>query len=460
MHRLRTRFTAACVLCDCQRTPYWGSVNRMPTQFPKPPLPIAGALIASLLFAAAGRAADAGPDEAMADAGHAMSMPGMYGPYGMTRESSGTSWQPESADMEGLHRMSGAWMTMASGQLSGIYTHQGGPRGGEQVFNESMAMVMARRALDDGAIGLRAMASFEPLMGPRGYPLLFQTGESANGIDPLIDRQHPHNLLLEVAASYSRTLGSAGSVFLYGGPVAEPALGPPAFMHRFSSEDNPEAPLSHHWLDSTHVAFGVVTAGLVQGAWKLEASAFNGREPDQHRYDVQLRGLDSGSVRVSFNPNAHWALQVSAGRLASPEQLEPEVAVRRTTISAMHDAHVGDVHWQATVAVGRNSPTGHHATTAAIADAAVHFRDRHTLFMRVERTEKDELFAAGHEPAGGTPTVSKLSVGYVLDLLTVGHVAFGIGGVASAHWIPAELVPSYGERPSSYTLFVRAKLVR
>lgn len=419
------------------------------------------ALTACVLLSGTAHAAGSDPDAAaaMTGSGTGMSMAGLYGPYGMTREASGTSWQPEGADLEGLHRMSGAWMIMAAGQLSGLYTHQGGPRGSDQTFNESMAMVMARRALDDGAIGLRAMASLEPLMGPRGYPLLFQTGETANGTDPLVDRQHPHNLLLEVAASYSRTFGSTGSVFLYGGPVAEPALGPPAFMHRFSSEDNPEAPLSHHWIDSTHVAFGVVTAGVVRGSWKLEASAFNGREPDQHRYGVQFRGLDSGSVRLSFNPDAHWALQVSTGRLASPEQLEPEVAVRRTTVSAIHDAHFGDAHWQATVALGRNSPTGRPATTAAIGDAALHFRDRHTVFLRFEHAEKDELFAAGAEPAGPTPTVSKFSIGYVLDVATVGPVAIGIGGVASAHWIPAALVPAYGERPSSYTLFLRAKLV-
>jgi len=419
-------------------------------------------MLASLLTVGAVRPVIAdpvpGPDGLLPEPG--MSMQGLYGPYGMTRESSGTSWQPESADMEGLHRMAGPWTTMAAGQLSGIYTHQGGARGGDQAFNESMAMVMARRALDDGAIGLRAMASLEPLMGPRGYPLLFQTGETANGIDPLVDRQHPHNLLLEVAASYSRTLGPNSSLFIYGGPIAEPALGPPAFMHRFSSEDNPEAPISHHWIDSTHVAFGVVTAGAVRGVWKMEASAFNGREPDQHRYGVQFRGFDSGSVRLSFNPNEHWALQASAGRLASPEQLEPSVAVRRTTISAIHDDRLGDAHWQATIAVGRNTPTGRSTTTAAIADATVHFGERRSVFMRYERAEKDELFSAGTEPALPTPAISKLSLGYVVDIVTVGHVAIGLGGVVSAHWIPADLVPAYGERPSSYTLFLRAKLVR
>ena len=266
-----------------------------------------------------------------------MVMPGLFGPYATQRESSGTSWQPDGSEMDGIHRMAGPWMTMLHGQLQGTYTHQRGPRGGSEAFNESSAMFQARRSLAEGALGLRAMASLEPLMGPRGYPLLFQPGETANGIDPLIDRQHPYNLVLELAASYSRNLGAYGSVFLYGGPVAEPALGPPAFMHRFSSEDNPEAPISHHWLDSTHAAFGVATAGAVWRDWKIEASAFNGREPNQHRYEIQLRSFDSASVRVSFNPGEHWALQASTGRLASPEQLEPATAVRRTTVSAMHD---------------------------------------------------------------------------------------------------------------------------
>src|SRR5580765_3870890 len=150
-----------------------------------------------------------------------------------------------------------------------------------------MGMAMARRTLGPGSLGLRSMISVEPAtIGKVGYPLLLQTGETADGRAPLIDRQHPHDFFMELAASYSHRLSEHSSLFAYVGLPGEPALGPPAFMHRFSGEDNPEAPISHHWLDSTHIAFGVVTVGYVLGGLKIEGSVFRGREPDQSRYNI------------------------------------------------------------------------------------------------------------------------------------------------------------------------------
>ena len=388
-----------------------------------------------------------------------MSMPGLYGPYLMTREASGTSWQPDSAVMAGVQSMSGPWMTMVHGTLAGVYSHQGGPRGDSQTFNESMLMLMARRAIGEDALSVRVMASLEPLMGPRGYPLLFQTGETANGRDPLIDRQHPHNLLMEVAGSYSKTLSSASSVFIYGGPDGEPALGPPAYMHRASSEDNPDAPLAHHWLDATHIAFGVVTAGVVWRSLKLEGSAFNGREPNEHRYSVQFRAFDSSSVRLSYNPTAHWSFQVSTGRLASPEQLEPATSVRRTTASAAYDRSFNTAHWQTTVAWGRDAPTGRRATDAYLLDSAVRVGRRHTVFGRFEHVVKDELFTPGDPLFGHAFAIRKASVGYVFDFAETGHLRFGIGGVFSQQWTSTALDPAYGADPTGYSLYVRAKLV-
>src|SRR5919201_229062 len=169
---------------------------------------------------------------------------------------------------------------MTHGFANLIYDRQGGPRGGSKTFSTSMLMVMGQRDVgENGTLGARAMVSADPLMGKRGYPLLLQTGESANA-QPLIDRQHPHDLFMELAASYSYPLGERSSAFIYAGLPGEPALGPPASMHRFSGEDNPEAPISHHWLDSTHITYGVVTLGYVYDQMKIEGSLFRGREPD------------------------------------------------------------------------------------------------------------------------------------------------------------------------------------
>jgi hypothetical protein len=385
-------------------------------------------------------------------------MSGLYGHYDMTRESSGTSWQPDSTPMEGIHGMQGAWMTMLHGFVDAIYDEQGGPRGSSQTFSTSMLMLMARRELEAGAFGVRLMVSGEPLMGASGYPLLFQTGETADGRVPLIDRQHPHNLLMETAATYSRDLAPGSSVFVYAGPAGEPALGPSTFMHRLSGMDNPEAPITHHWLDSTHVTFGVVTAGYVWRQFKLETSAFNGREPDEHRYDVELRSPDSYSTRLSWNPSRDWSMQVSTGRLASPEQLEPGVAVHRTTASVSYNAPFPGEWWQTTLAWGHNSPSQGTASSGWLLESALKLTSAQTLFGRAERVAKDELFLAGAPLAGETSTVEKLSLGYIYDFLERGALSIGIGGLASTYSYPATLNPAYGYRPTSYMLFLRARL--
>lgn len=387
-----------------------------------------------------------------------MSMTGLYGSYDMTRESSGTSWQPDSTPMEGIHGMQGAWLTMLHGYADAIYDDQGGPRGSSQTFTTSMLMLMARRELEEGAFGLRLMASGEPFMGASGYPLLLQTGETANGRVPLIDRQHPHNLLMEAAATYSRDLAPGSSVFVYAGPAGEPALGPGTFMHRLSAMDNPEAPITHHWLDSTHVTYGVVTAGYVWHQFKLDVSAFNGREPDQHRYDVELRPLDSWAARLSWNPTSDCSAQLSSGRLASPEQLEPGVAVQRTTASVSYNAPSPGQWWQTTLAWGHNAPSLGRASSGWLLESALRLTEAQTLLARAERVTKDELFLPGTPLYGESFTVNEVSLGYIYDFAAVRNLRFGVGGLASTYSYPATLNAAYGYRPASYMLFVRVRL--
>src|SRR5215472_4237431 len=186
-------------------------------------MPTPRCLSAIVLLATAAGTSHALAQEASGVSG--MSMRGLLGPYDLTREASGTSWQPDSTPMDGMHVMSGSWIAMLHGYLDLVYDYQGGPRGATQTFLTGMLMFMARRELGDGAFGARLMVSPDPAMGPSGYPLLFQTGETADGSTPLIDRQHPHNLLMEAALTYSVDLSADSSLFLYGGPAGEPALG-------------------------------------------------------------------------------------------------------------------------------------------------------------------------------------------------------------------------------------------
>jgi hypothetical protein len=254
---------------------------------------------------------------APAHEGMQMSMRGLFGAYAMTREASGTSWQPEATPISGKHFGEGPWQKMAHGFVNVIYSDSDGLRGGTDTFAQSMLMLMARSDTDNGILGLRAMVSLDPwLTGKDGYRRLLQTGETADGTRPLIDRQHPHDLFMELAASYAWAISE--SAFVCADLPGEPALGPPTFMHRYSGVDNPDAPLGHHWLDATHISFGVITAGWIWRDFKLEASAFNGREPDEKRYDIELKALDSWSARASYNPTPHWAMLHALNKRSAP----------------------------------------------------------------------------------------------------------------------------------------------
>ena len=404
-----------------------------------------------------------GHDMAAMDHGsHAMTMTGLLGPYPMSREASGTAWQPDSAGHDGVHFAVGNWSLMAHGNATLVVDDQGGARGGRKTFSESMAMLMGSRKLGDSdTLALRAMVSLDALMGRRGYPLLFATGETADGATGLVDRQHPHDLFMELAASWSRDLGGGRAVSLYAGLPGEPALGPPTFMHRVSGMDNPEAPISHHWFDSTHITFGVVTAGYSTAAWKFEASAFKGREPDQRRWNLESPKLDSWSVRAFWNPTADLSLQASTGHLNSPEQLHPEKDEQRTTLSATWAKPLGDKRLLAATLAWSNKDLRPGPTlTAWLAEGALKLGPD-TVFARAERKQDDELFE--NQPASPLHevpvTVNKVSLGYFRTLPVAANVKLDVGGLASAYAYPTALETAYGkDGVKSFMLFARVKL--
>ncbi len=400
---------------------------------------------------------------ALADS--SMPMQGFYGQYSMNRDSSGTAWVPDSTPMEGIHLMPGDWMVMLHGYDNVVYDHQGGSRGDSKIFDSGMLMGMATHPLYDGTIGFRAMLSPDPAMGKSGYPLLLQTGETANGMTPLIDRQHPHDLFMELATTYSHPITTDSSAFVYVGYPGEPALGPTTFMHRFSGVDNPVAPITHHWLDSTHVDFGVVTAGYVWRNWKLEGSLFNGREPDQYRWNFDSPRLDSQSVRITYNPTANWSMQVSQGWLTSPEQLEPNVDQRRTTASATYNLPFDQNNWQTTAAWGLDDNRPGHQLNAFLLESAVLLDDKHTFFGRAEHVQKDELFTpvgtglpTDSPLAGRTFNVNAFSIGYIYDIQLIDHLKMGIGGMGTIDVLPGALDSTYTHNPASFLLFARIKL--
>jgi len=415
------------------------------------------AMAASLLAAAPATRADAEDMQDMPGMDMGGPMKGETGNYSMMRDASGTSWQPDSTPMEGMQDDLWGWSTMLHGYIDEVADHQGGPRGSSKTFSESMLMAMAQKDFGPGTLTLRSMFSFDPFMGKSGYPLLLQTGETANGVAPLIDRQHPHNFFMELAGIYSVPIQGDLSAFGYFGYPGEPALGPPAFMHRFSGMDDPAAPISHHWLDSTHVTFGVLTAGLVEGPWKLDASLFNGREPDQFRWQFEPLTLDSASARLSWNPAPNWALQVSYGFLKGPEQLEPNVDQHRTTASASYNLPISGGNWQTTIAWGRDASQPGHTLDAYLLESAVSWR-QHTFFMRAENVRKDELFQPPSPLADDIFRVGWVSLGYIYDIRIVEHLALGFGAMGTVDALPSAIDQFYGSGSISYMLFTRLKI--
>jgi hypothetical protein len=388
-------------------------------------------------------------------------MQSALGPYPMTREGSGTSWLPDATPMMGLHITPGEWSVMAHGFVNAIYDKQTGPRGDEKAFTQSMAMLMGNRPVGPGTLGLRAMVSLDPTMGKSGYPLLFQTGESADGTTPLVDRQHPHDFFMELSASYSLRLGADSAAFAYFGLPGEPALGPSAFMHRFSGMRNPEAPLTHHWLDSTHITFGVATLGVSKGPVQLEASWFNGREPDSARWNIETRKFDSWSTRLSYNPVPEVSMQVSYGDLKSPEQLEPDTRLKRTTASVTYQLNTGAGEWGTTLAYGRNkkSGAGHNVSEPGwLLESTYVLQNTHVFFARAEQVKNSELFLEGHPLHGQEFNVRKLSVGYIYEFAKTGPVKWGIGGLMGFLKAPSQVDPYYGSSPRSYMVFVQGWL--
>ena len=137
---------------------------------------------------------------------------------------SGTSWAPHNSPLHMWDKISQGWLLMFHFNAVVGVNSQGGPRGVTKFESANWFMPMAFHKLGKGTLQLRGMFSAEPFTFPRGgSPLLFQTGETYKG-QPLIDRQHPHDLFMELSTQYTLPLGDRGTWFTYFGYPGEPAL--------------------------------------------------------------------------------------------------------------------------------------------------------------------------------------------------------------------------------------------
>jgi hypothetical protein len=380
----------------------------------------------------------------------------------MNRNGSGTGWNPDNSPMYMYMKHAGPWMFMLHGNVFVRYNHQditgSGSRGGDGWDAPNMMMAMTQRNVGKkGIFHASLMLSADALItGQGGYPLLFQSGETAHG-EPLVDRQHPHDLFSELSMSYAHSFNRDLDVYAYVGYPGEPALGATTFMHRAGGMDMPDAPISHHWVDATHITFGVATAGVRYGKFKLEGSSFTGREPGENRYNFDKPRFDSRSARLWFNPSAAWSMQVSHGFLKSPETVHPDDVYRTTASVSYSRKGRGERFFNATALWGMNKKNNHDGEHALLTEAALR-RERLVVYGRYEWVQKSaEELQLDRVPGwqDGSYNVNTLTLGAGYDLLHNTPVRVSLGAQASVYKADDRLNSLYGDMPLSAQVYLR-----
>ena len=380
---------------------------------------------------------------------------------------SGTSRNPESRSLSMLMLPEGSWNLMLMGQAFVADTQQSSPRGADKLYSTNWFMVSAEHSLFGGTVMLETMLSLEPatITGER-YPELFQTGETAYGV-PIVDGQHPHNFVMGLGVHYAHRVGAAAMLHFYYAPVGDPALGPVAYPHRASAQEIPDAPLSHHWQDSTHISDNVATAALRYKIVSLEASGFYGTEPPENRWTLTWGPMNSYSGRFSVFPAKNWSTQVSAGRITRPERDQPGDVVRSTaSLSYTRPRSAGA--WASSLIWGRNHETltGRNLNSYLL-ESVYPVTRKNFLTGRIEWVDKDELFqdqpaleASLDRTAGSTFRVQAYTAGYTRDIAQIRDAETGLGFNLSAYVIPAAIQPYYGARPWGGNVFLRVRMKR
>lgn len=387
--------------------------------------------------------------ESMPEMNHMQMNPtGMY----LMNMASGTSTNPTSWPMPMLMRRTGSWNLMFMADLFLVDTQQTGPRGGDKLYSTNAFMGSAEHALGGGSVMFETMLSLEPAtITNRRYPELFQTGETAYG-KPLVDAQHPHNFIMSAAMHYVHPLGENAMLHLYYAPVGDPALGPVAYPHRASAAELPQAPLSHHWQDSTHIADNVATVAIKYRWVRLEGSGFYGTEPDEHRWHVNWGPMNSYSARLSVFPSKNWMAQISAGRLAKPER-QSDGDVIRTTASIHYTRPASDGNaWSTSLIWGRNHDTlTQHNLNSYLAETLYPVSRKNFVTGRIELVDKDELLP-------GIFRIGSYIAGYTRDIGTLKDIETGVGANITAYSLPPAIKPQYGDHPWGVNIYMRLRL--
>ncbi|HLK63863.1 MAG TPA: hypothetical protein VKU19_10520 [Bryobacteraceae bacterium] len=383
----------------------------------------------------------------------------------LMEQASGTSVGPKSWAMP-MHMVKlGSWQTMLMGSAFVVETQQSGPRGGDKLFAPNWFMGMAQHRVGRGSFLFQLMLSLDPAtITGRSFPELFQTGETAFG-RPLVDAQHPHNFIMAIGLNYARPVSESTVLQFYFAPVGDPALGPVAFPHRASASELPQAPLGHHWQDSSHIADEVVTVGVTHKKVRLEASGFYGTEPGENRWIIETGPINSWATRFSVFPTKNWMAQVSVGRLAHPERESPG-DVLRSTASLHYTKPRTQGPWSSSFIWGRNHNTfTHRNLNSYLLESEYPVTRRNFLTGRAELVDKDELFSDQPDleerldrTVGSTFRIGGYTIGYTRDIAVTRLYQAGIGANITTYSMPDPIRPYYGDHPIGVTMYLRFRL--
>lgn len=400
---------------------------------------------------------------------------------------------PEAAPMDMISRLLGGWTLMAHGQIFGVYTANSGERGRDKLFAPNWLMGSASRRMGRGTFTVHSMLSLDPAtITSRRYPLPFATGETAFGI-PIINGQHPHDFVMELAASYKLRIGERAAIRIYGGPRGEPALGPPAYPHRASASENPVGVIAHHLQDATHISTNVATLGITYGPVTWEASGFHGREPDEKRWGIEGGGIDSFATRLTVSPSARWSGQFSMGRINHGEITHPLRPALRSTASVMYARPLTSGSWTTSLIWGRNHELAYtqlpgvpvfprsegrllprHIVSVPtripgqiynsfLAESTLRWR-RNWFWGRAENADKASTILFEEAPfvllvdEVRMARVQAFTGGYERELPSPRYLRTGIGSQLTIYRTPASLSPIYGARPLGLQLFLKLRL--
>ena len=377
-------------------------------------------------------------------------------------EGAGTAVNPGSSHTTMPAHKIGKWDLMTHGYAFLNTIQQTGPRGDDQVFSTNHLMFIGSREINEkSTFWVRTMLSLEPAtVADREYPLLFQTGETAFD-EPIIDGQHPHDLFMELSIQYAIQLNDDILLHFYGAPVGDPALGPVAFPHRVSAQELPQATLSHHLQDSTHIAADVITAGIQYKFLRWEFGGFHGTEPDEGRWDIDQGAINSWATRFTLTPAPNWVAQFSTGRLKDPEVHEPG-DIHRTTASITNYTPFSDGFWATSFIWGNNHKIDldRYLNSYGI-ETLYQFRQNNNLTGRVEIVDKDELFEHSDESSedeiseGSVFRIKAFTLGYARDFNLIPGLRTGIGGNFTLYSFPSALESLYGDNPKGFLLYFR-----